>query len=296
MKVSEEDGFLSRRACLSLTVILIQSAQTFAIERKYSVWIGEPIRSRQHWAFESTKQLRQSFSDPLQWRGNSEERILTLRTEPPRFEIHRREVSSMLQQSKRLYDAQRAEALPKRSQGSVAKRRRVQADPLFMSRRSTLQNASLKEPSESTEYPWRESIPAEELTTDSVPLPEGPIAMWQAAMITSYDLMMIEFTGDKASSHILQRTKHTSVAKIFVRDQPQSVRFMIIVSDPLNLSQREVIIVTREVTETTPLICSPQAPLEMVLMKPLSPRPKEKPLFRDFHAGCDAGVFTLCPG
>ena len=53
---------------------------------------------------------------------------------------------------------------------------------------------------------------------------------------------------------------------------------MIIVTDPLNLSQREVIRVTREVTETIPLICSPQAQLEMVLMKPLLPRPKKKPL------------------
>ena len=77
------------------------------------------------------------------------------------------------------------------------------------SRRSTLQNASLKEPSESTEYPWRKSIPTEEPTTDSVPLPVGPIAMWQAAMITSYDMMMIEFTSDKASWNLLQRTKHT---------------------------------------------------------------------------------------
>ena len=31
----------------------------------------------------------------------------------------------------------------------------------MMSRRSTLQNASLKEPSESTEYPWRKWIPVE---------------------------------------------------------------------------------------------------------------------------------------
>ena len=58
---------------------------------------------------------------------------------------------------------------------------------------------------------------------------------------------------------------------------------MIIVTDPLNLSQRQVIKVTREVTETTPLICSPQAPLEMVLMKPLSPRPKKKPLIGQTH-------------
>ena len=154
----------------------------------------------------------------------------------------------------------------------------------MMSRRSTLQNASLKEPSEGTEYPWRKSIPAEELTTDSVPLPVGPIAMWQAAMITSYDMMMIEFTSDISSWNILPRTKHTSVARMFVRDQPQSVRFMIIVSDPLNLPQREVIRVTREVTETTNLICSPQAPLEMVLMRPLSPRPNKKPLIGQTHA------------
>ena len=56
----------------------------------------------------------------------SEERILTLLTAPLRCEIHRREVSSMLQQSKRPYDAQRAEALPKRIRGSVAKWGRVQ--------------------------------------------------------------------------------------------------------------------------------------------------------------------------
>ena len=214
----------------------------------------------------------------------SEERILTLRTEPLRGKIHRREVFSILQQSQCPHDAQRAEAWPKLIRGSVAKWSRVQADPLTMSRRSTLQNASLKEPSQSTEYPWRKSIPAEELTTDSVPLPVGPIAMWQAATITSCDMMMFEFTSDKASWNILQRTKHTSVAKMFVRDQPQSVRFMIIASDPLNLSQREVIKVTREVTVTTPLICSPQAPLEIVLMKPRLPRPKKKPLIGQTHA------------
>ena len=71
---------------------------------------------------------------------------------------------------------------------------------------------------------------------------------------------------------------------MFVRDQPHSVRFMIIVSDALNLSHCEVIKVTREVPETTPMICSPQAPLEMVLMKPLLPRPKEKPLIGQTHA------------
>ena len=44
----------------------------------------------------------------------------------------------MLQQSKRPCDAQRAEgAWPKRIRGSVAKWRRLQADPLMLSRRST---------------------------------------------------------------------------------------------------------------------------------------------------------------
>ena len=41
---------------------------------------------------------------------------------------------------------------------------------------------------------------------------------------------------------------------------------------------------TREVTETTSLICSPQASLEMVLMKPLVPRLKKKPLIGQTHA------------
>ena len=63
----------------------------------------------------------------------------------------------------------------------------MQADPLMMSRCSTWQNASLKEPSENAVYPWRTSIPKEELTTESVPLPVGPIGLWRSAMITSYD-------------------------------------------------------------------------------------------------------------
>ena len=44
-----------------------------------------------------------------------------------RCEIHRREVSNMLQQSKRPYDAHRAEAWPKRIRGLVSKSGRVQA-------------------------------------------------------------------------------------------------------------------------------------------------------------------------
>ena len=95
--------------------------------------------------------------------------------------------------------------------------------------------------------------------------------------------MTIEFTNDKSSWNIIQVTKHSSVARMFVREKLQSVRFMVIVTDTLNMSTREVIKVSREVTETLPLICSPQAPPEMGLMKPLMPMPKEKPLIGKTH-------------
>ena len=163
----------------------------------------------------------------------------------------------------------------------VAKWSRIQADPLVMSRCSTWQNAFLKEPNEDTEpYPWRMPIPKEELEPASAPLPVGPIVMWQLTVITKYDLMLIEFTSDGASWTIIQRSKHYSVSRMFLREKPQSVRFMIIVTDPCNVSTREVIKVSREVTEATPLMCAAQAPLEMVLSKPLKPTPQsaKKPL------------------
>ena len=47
-------------------------------------------------------------------------------------------------------------------------RRSVQRQ--WMSRCSTWQNASLKEPSENAEYPWRTTIPKEELEAESAPL------------------------------------------------------------------------------------------------------------------------------
>ena len=64
-----------------------------------------------------------------------------------------------------------------------------------------------------------------------------------------HDLMLIEFASDGTSWTIIQRSKHHSVSRIFLREKPQSVRFMIIVSDPCNVSTREVIKVSREVTE-----------------------------------------------
>ena len=93
-------------------------------------------------------------------------------------------------------------------------------------------------------------------------------------MITKYDLMLIEFTSDGASWTIIQRSKHDSVSRMFLREKPQSVRFMIIVTDPCNVSTHEVIKVSREVTEATPLMCAAQAPLEMALSKPLKPKPQ----------------------
>ena len=66
----------------------------------------------------------------------------------------------------------------------------------MMSRCSTWQNASLKKPNENAEYPQKTPIPKEELEAESKPLPVGPIALWQTAMITKYDLMLIEFSRD----------------------------------------------------------------------------------------------------
>ena len=182
----------------------------------------------------------------------------------------------MLQQSKRLCDAQRQ--IAEASRGSVAKLSRVQADPLMMSRCSKWQNASLKEPIENAEYPWRKPIPIEEFEVESKPLPVGPIMLWQAAMITKFDLMRIKFTGDATSWTIINRNKHYSVSRMSLREMPQSVRFMITVTDQCNVSTREIIKVSRNVTEAIPLMCAAQAPLEMVLSKTRKPTLKKKPL------------------
>ena len=74
-------------------------------------------------------------------------------------------------------------------------------------------------------------------------------------MITSYDLMLVEFTSDGTSWTITQRSKHYSVSRMFLREKPQVVGFMIFVT-------RGVIKVSREVTDATLLMCAAQAPLE----------------------------------
>ena len=141
------------------------------------------------------------------------------------------------------------------------------------------QNASLNEPSDNAENPWRKSIP-ERGTDDRI----GTASRGSNRDVASsgdHELRHDDDRVHKWQSGLEHPPADRSMSWLRIRSceiQSQSVRFMIIVSDPLNLSQREVIKVTREVTETTPLICSPQAPVDMVLMKPLLPRPKKKPL------------------
>ena len=139
--------------------------------------------------------------------------------------------------------------------GSAAnwRRARFEGNPVMNSHCCTWQNASLKEPDEDTErYPWRMPTP---VGSEPVPTPvsAGPIALWRAAMITKYDLMMIEFDRDGKNWTITQRSKHHSVTRMILRDRPQSVKFMFIVTDPPNVSTRKVINISREFTEITAL-------------------------------------------
>ena len=60
---------------------------------------------------------------------------------------------------------------------------------------------------------------------------------------------------------------------MFLREKLESVRFMIIVTDPRTVSTREIN-VSREVTGATPLTCSARALLEMVQSKAIGPTPQ----------------------
>ena len=70
----------------------------------------------------------------------------------------------------------------------------------------------------------------------------------ESAMIKSYDIMVTELTSDRASWTIIQRRKPSSVSRMVLRETPQSVRFMIIVTDPLDVLTHEIIKVSREDT------------------------------------------------
>ena len=83
-------------------------------------------------------------------------------------------------------------------------------------------------------------------------------------MIAKYDLMMIEFDRDGKNWTIMERSKHYSVSRTVLRDRPQSVKFMLIVTDPPNMSTREIIKISREFAEITALSCGARAPLELV--------------------------------
>ena len=101
-------------------------------------------------------------------------------------------------------------------------------------------------------------------------------------MITKYDLMLIEFSRDETSWTIMQRSKHYSVSSMFLRERPQSVKFMVILTDPRNVSTREIIKVSRDVTEATPWTYLARAPLELVprpgWSEHLTSRPSKPPV------------------
>ena len=139
---------------------------------------------------------------------------------------------------------------PKRNRGSAANWARAgfEADPVMDSHCFTWQNASLKEPDEDTErYPWRMPTPTVESEPVPTPIAVGKSALWRAAIITKYDLMMIEFDRDGKNWTVTQRSKHYSVTRMVLRDRPQSVKFMLIVTDPPYVSTREIIKISHHV-------------------------------------------------
>ena len=83
-------------------------------------------------------------------------------------------------------------------------------------------------------------------------------------MITKYDLMTIEFDRDGKIWTITQRSKHYSVPRMVLRDRPQSAKLILIVTEPPNVSTREVINVSREFTEVTALSYGARALFELV--------------------------------
>ena len=128
----------------------------------------------------------------------------------------------------------------------------------------TWQNASLKEPDEDNKrYPWRMPTPVESKPV-ATPSPVDPIALWRGAVMTKYDLMMMEFDRDGKNWTITQRGKHHSVSRMILRDRPQSVKFMPIVTEPPSVSTSEVIEISSEFTEVTARSYGARTPIELV--------------------------------
>ena len=75
---------------------------------------------------------------------------------------------------------------------------------------------------------------------------------------------MIEFDRDGKNRTITQRSKHHSVTRTILRDRPQSVKFMLIVTETPNVSTREVIHISREFTDVTALSYGARALVELV--------------------------------
>ena len=90
-------------------------------------------------------------------------------------------------------------------------------------------------------------------------------------MITKYDLMLMEFSRDGTNWTMIQRSNHYSVSTIFLREKPESAKFMVIVTDTRNVSTREIIKASRDITETTPLTYLARAPLEVAPRQPIKP-------------------------
>ena len=90
-------------------------------------------------------------------------------------------------------------------------------------------------------------------------------------MITKYDLLLIECSRDETSWTIMQRSKRYSVSTMFLREKPESAKFVVIVTDPRNVSTCEVIKVSRDITEATPLTHLARAPLELAPRQPIEP-------------------------
>ena len=137
--------------------------------------------------------------------------------------------------SKRVQEAQSSSSAsaPKRIRGSAANWRRAgfEADPVMNSHCFTWQNESLKEPDEDNEQcPWR--MPT---TVNRV--------------VASSDDHEIRLDG-----RIEPSRNEASITR------SQGVKFMLIVTEPPNVSTREVIKISREVTEETALSYGARAP------------------------------------